>query len=478
MDLNLKNSFNKWYGTRRLPLVKLKQRHEQKWRNMFLLFGQKWHSTQLAHHLVLPSWKQRMREMKDSVKGRSAMEVVLQRVTGSGTGSGPGVTGTGDVPVIGSTGSGTQLPQFGGQNSSGSVPGVASQRPFAMTSEGKLPYGVNLPTPDFKSWKSRHSELLGYRSWLESFLSWLALMSESFPPEVKEALQSPVAVTKAMLNQEQQVRGLRLLSFLRQCFSAFPKVDGIISHYVSTTVEGEAHGYEAFRRIHTELSLQSRAEVMAFRDQTLKFRSRDTSLVDIIRSVDVELYQFDMRLSDWNIPSTVPRQEALAMRTSLAISEADRTMILLRSVPEHIRIHVSLHHRVNMERYSDLRTCLLEYDVSTRVLGDVSGKLASLDSKGKGKARKAMVERKESQVTQLEKEKATQGKVRKEKGTETVSKQLTKFEQELWWQRRKREEKNRTLLFVWKRRSLAKGLSLEQEGWRSQRHGRESAARI
>ena len=357
-----------------------------------------------------------MREMKDSVKGRSAMEVVLQRVTGSGTGSGPGVTGTGDVPVIGSTGSGTQLPQFGGQNSSGSVPGVASQRPFAMTSEGKLPYGVNLPTPDFKSWKSRHSELLGYRSWLESFLSWLALMSESFPPEVKEALQSPVAVTKAMLNQEQQVRGLRLWSFLRQCFSAFPKVDGIISHYVSTTVEGEAHGYEAFRRIHTELSLQSRAEVMAFRDQTLKFRSRDTSLVDIIRSVDVELYQFDMLLSDWNIPSTVPRQEALAMRTSLAISEADRTMILLRSVPEHIRIHVSLHHRVNMERYSDLRTCLLEYDVSTRVLGDVSGKLASLDSKGKGKGKKGDGGKKGKSSDSAGKGKGDSGKGKKGKG--------------------------------------------------------------
>ena len=320
-----------------------------------------------------------------SERSERLMDVVLRRLDGES-----GQTQGGQASQ-GAPGSGASVPHFGSQSSGvnpGHIPGGPSQRPFAMTSEGKLPFGVNLPMPDYKAWKNRHSELLGYRQWLESFLSWLALMSESFPPEVKEALQSPVPVVKTMLNLEQQVRGLRLLSFLRQCFSSFPKVDGIISHYVSTTTEGEAHGFEAFRRIHTELSLQSRAEVMAYRDQTLKFRSRETSLVDIIRSVDIELYQFDMLLSDWNIPLTVPRQEALTMWAALAISEADRTMILLRSVPEHIRIYVSLHHRVNMERYSDLRQCLLEYDVSTRVLGDVTGKLASLDAKGKSKGKK------------------------------------------------------------------------------------------
>lgn len=282
-----------------------------------------------------------------------------------------------------------QVPNFGNQ----AVPPPPPQREHhhhrrdVLSSEGKLPYGVTMPTPDFKSWKTRHSELLGYRAWLESFLSWLALMSDVYPAEVKEALQMPTSLPKIQLSSDQQIRGLRLLSFLRQCFSSFPKVEGIINHYVNTTQEGHAHGYEAFRRLHHELSLQSRAEVMSFRDQTLKFYSKETAVTDIIRSVDVELHQFDMLLSDWNIPSSIPRHEALAMRAALSIPEADRTMILLRSLPEHVRVHITLFHRGSMERYADLRQALNEYDLNTRVFGDVSGKLAAMDDKGKAKGK-------------------------------------------------------------------------------------------
>ena len=46
---------------------------------------------------------------------------------------------------------------------------VSSTIPFP--SDGKMPFGVNLPVADHKSWHTRLQELLGYRVWLEAFLS-------------------------------------------------------------------------------------------------------------------------------------------------------------------------------------------------------------------------------------------------------------------------------------------------------------------
>lgn len=99
-------------------------------------------------------------------------------------------------------------------SSVGNPPG----RPFSTSSagDGKLPFGVTMPVADFKSWKTRHQEIIGYRSWLESFLSWLSLLSEQYPDEVKEAFRFGRVLAKSLLSPDQQVRGLRLLSFLRQ----------------------------------------------------------------------------------------------------------------------------------------------------------------------------------------------------------------------------------------------------------------------
>ena len=74
------------------------------------------------------------------------------------------------------------------------------------------------------------------------------------------------------------------------------------------------------------------------------------------------------------------------MRAPLEIPEADRTMILLRSLPEQVRVHVSLFHKSAMEVYKNLKDVLLEYDISTRVMSDVTGKVSLFEGKGsKGK---------------------------------------------------------------------------------------------
>ena len=109
-----------------------------------------------------------------------------------------------------------------------------------------------------------------------------------------------------------QIRGLRLLSFLRQCFTGFTKVEGILNHYINTTPEGESHGYEGFRRIHLELSLQCRAEVLSFRENVLKFKTKSHVLQDMIREIDVELHQFAMLFNDWSMPGVDVRLQQAA----------------------------------------------------------------------------------------------------------------------------------------------------------------------
>lgn len=42
-----------------------------------------------------------------------------------------------------------------------------------------------LPGLGVRSWKGRTDEMLGYESWVESFASWVGLISESFAREIR-----------------------------------------------------------------------------------------------------------------------------------------------------------------------------------------------------------------------------------------------------------------------------------------------------
>ena len=99
---------------------------------------------------------------------------------------------------------------------------------------------------------------------------------------------------------------------MRQCFTGLTKVEGILNHYINTTPEGERHGYEGFRRIHLELSLQCRAEVLSFRENVLKFKTKSHVLQDMIREIDVELHQFVMLFNDWSMPGVDVRLQQAA----------------------------------------------------------------------------------------------------------------------------------------------------------------------
>ena len=88
----------------------------------------------------------------------------------------------------------------------GGPPSVSATTTGGALGDGKLPFGVPMPVADHKRWKSRHAEVLGYRSWLESFSSWIALFGEVWPREVRECVTHDNAISIRMLNSEQKLR--------------------------------------------------------------------------------------------------------------------------------------------------------------------------------------------------------------------------------------------------------------------------------
>ena len=96
-------------------------------------------------------------------------------------------------------------------------------------------------------WRTTSHGIADCRSCLgiESFLSWINLISERYAREIHEATTHTYPIKREMLDPDQQARGQRLLSFLRQSFAGYSKAEGIIAHYVATNREGEAHGFEA-----------------------------------------------------------------------------------------------------------------------------------------------------------------------------------------------------------------------------------------
>eukprot|EP00439_Symbiodinium_sp_Y106_P003196 s9183_g1.t1 len=151
-----------------------------------------------------------------------------------------------------------------------------------------------------------------------------------------------------MLDPDQQARGQRLLSFLRQSFAGYSKAEGNIAHYVATNREGEAHGLEAIRLINREFSIQSRAEALG------------SSLFSLAVKEETQLHQFEVLLRS---------ASGGGVTDGMALNEADKVLILMRNLPAEVRTHLQLHGRSST--FEELKNSVWTYDLNTRVLGDV-----------------------------------------------------------------------------------------------------------
>ena len=92
-----------------------------------------------------------------------------------------------------------------------------------------MPFNVQLPVCPYKEWTNRY---VGFRQWLDAFTHWPNLTDARFPAEILETLQYPRKLMKAHTDQKLFERSFRVLSYLKQSLSGFPK--GRISSCATT----------------------------------------------------------------------------------------------------------------------------------------------------------------------------------------------------------------------------------------------------
>ena len=138
---------------------------------------------------------------------------------------------------------------------------------------------------------------------------------------------------------------------------------------------GRGCGFEVFRLLRQEFSLQSRNEAMSYRNRVLDWNagSRD-NLLDVIRVFEVEVMQFHSMLDSTMYPR---------LMNDLRLQDADLYIVLMRNLPEKVRLHCQLH---GGQTFRELRTCVEDYYHRTRVVADFA-KLSKIDhwEKGGGK---------------------------------------------------------------------------------------------
>ena len=288
-----------------------------------------------------------------------------------------------------------QLEQQQRAQSGSSSQGQGQQGSFRSSpNTDEKPYNISIPAANASGWRTRYQELTGYKAWYQQFLSWLNLLNPAFPPEIRDVLKSNVVLTrKDFRNESQWNRGQKLYSFIRQAFSGYHKVENIAVHYSSECAEGEVHGFELMRRIHLELSLQTRAEAMTLRREVLEMSVKEDTLSDLVRTVDARFRQYESLIQE----GSAGLQTSLGVvdvENHLKIPEADKVMLVLKLLPYDLQKYLQLHRGSSTKSYRNLMEHILEYDRNTRLLGDTRSKLNTVvweegvhfskDGKGKG----------------------------------------------------------------------------------------------
>ena len=131
----------------------------------------------------------------------------------------------------------------------------------------------SVPSPSFKDWTTRSSEIAGYKGWLESFVSWIGLLHEAYAPEIREAVSRTSVLPMSLLSGEQKNRSQRVMYLLRQCFTGCSRVESIIRLVETQSPLGDRNGYEALRVISGDFCLQSRSEAQFYRNRVINLKS-------------------------------------------------------------------------------------------------------------------------------------------------------------------------------------------------------------
>ena len=232
--------------------------------------------------------------------------------------------------------------------------------------------------------KGRRSEIEGWADFLEQFLPWIALFDDRIPEELHRAMVSETLIKQSVLDKGQSVRSTRTFLYLKQALQNFPRGIDIVKQ-VEKEQLGSPAGYECVRRLHQELSVGSRIEASTLRTEILQFKTTTPGNrpLDCFRNVQLEMSRYG------RLTGSCP---------DLALTEADKCMVVLQNLDSDIKRYVLLHARI--DSLDQLETAIKFFDSNLKILqfsekssrkgdhGNHANPLQWKDNKGKDKGDK------------------------------------------------------------------------------------------
>ena len=217
----------------------------------------------------------------------------------------------------------------------------------------EIGYIPSLPKLDFAHMRTRHEEITVWTAFREELTSWLCLLDDRFSEELQEAIESGLEVRQIALSKGKAARSTKLWYLLKQALSGFQRgVD--LAKFVELSQNGAAAGYELWRALNQELSVRSRVEGQALREQALliappKHLKRP---LDIFRHMGSEFARY--------------RKLVVTKYHDLALSEADIISCILKHLHDDCKRYLLLHG--SLATLEQLERGLVFYDEQLRVL--------------------------------------------------------------------------------------------------------------
>ena len=214
-------------------------------------------------------------------------------------------------------------------------------------------YIPQLPQLNFAGMSSRHAEIRIWTAYREELTAWLCLLDDRYAEELREAATSVVEVSQVALSVGKAARSTKLWFLLRQSLSKFQRAQDFVQ-LIGVQQKGASAGYELWRMLNNELSVRSRVEGQALREQVLSLRAPKhiSRALDMMRWYTTELLKYDSQIK--------PRFP------ELAITEQEAILAVLRHLDEEAKRYLLLHGTTSS--LDALMRGLQFYDEQLRVL--------------------------------------------------------------------------------------------------------------
>ena len=214
-------------------------------------------------------------------------------------------------------------------------------------------YIPQLPQLNFAGMNTRHAEIRIWTAYREELTAWLCLLDDRYAGELREAATSAVEVSQVALSVGKAARSTKLWFLLRQSLSKFQRAQDFVQ-LIGVKQKGASAGYELWRMLNNELSVRSRVEGQALREQVLSLRAPKhiSRALDMMRWYTTELLKYDSQIK--------PRFP------ELAVSEQEAILAVLRHLDEEAKRYLLLHGTTSS--LEALMRGLQFYDEQLRVL--------------------------------------------------------------------------------------------------------------